>query len=376
MKRLFFALAAIAALLWASAASAHKPSDSYLWIEANATSLDVRLDVALRDLDHALGLDADADGAITWGEVRSQEARLRSFAGAGLALRDAATNAPLELSASAPLAIAHHSDGTYAVFRFKTSSAPANIELQYSLLFSVDPQHRCVARFVAPAQTATFVLSQADDRKTLDGQGGGALGLWRTMVRAGAGHVAEGYDHLLFLLALLLPSVLRRERGRWVPVGEFRSTFLDALKVVTSFTVAHSITLSLSALDLVRLPPRFVEAAIAVSVVLAAANNLRPVVLGDRWLAAFCLGLLHGFGFSTTLMDLGVPRGSLAASLFGFNLGVELGQISIVALVVPLAFLARRTSVYRGPVLVGGSAAAMAVATVWVVERAFDLSLL
>jgi hypothetical protein len=148
------------------------------------------------------------------------------------------------------------------------------------------------------------------------------------------------------------------------------------LRIVTAFTVAHSMTLSLAALDVVRLPSRFTESAIAASVVVAAANNVIPILREDRWVAAFALGLLHGFGFSATLVDLGLPRSSLVLTLLGFNLGVEVGQIAIVAVFLPLAFAARKTLSYRRFVLVGGSLAIVALASVWFVERAFAIRIL
>ena len=123
-------------------------------------------------------------------------------------------------------------------------------------------------------------------------------------------------------------------------------------------------------------PNGVVESVIALSVVLAAANNLRPTVQGRRWIAAFGFGLIHGFGFASVLADLGLPRDALVLSLVGFNVGVELGQIAIVALFLPLAFRARDTAFYRRGVLVGGSLLTLALAGIWLVERVFDLRIL
>jgi hypothetical protein len=150
---------------------------------------------------------------------------------------------------------------------------------------------------------------------------------------------------------------------------------VEVAKVVTAFTVAHSITLSLAALSVVVLPSRLVESGIALSVLLAALNNLHPVVANGRWIAAFGFGLLHGFGFAGALHDLGLPAGSLALSLFGFNLGVEAGQLAIVVVFLPLAFLLRSTWAYRRMLFAGGSVAIAAIAVVWLVERAFDMPL-
>ena len=150
----------------------------------------------------------------------------------------------------------------------------------------------------------------------------------------------------------------------------------EVLWVVTAFTVAHSITLTLAALQIVALPSRLVESAIAASVVLAAANNLWPLVERRRWLVAFGFGLIHGFGFASVLTELGLPKDALVLSLLGFNLGVEAGQLAIVAAFLPLAYLLRNTTLYLKGVFVGGSCLTLLVALVWLVERAFNLKLI
>jgi hypothetical protein len=187
-------------------------------------------------------------------------------------------------------------------------------------------------------------------------------------VGEGVRHIWAGTDHILFLLALLLPAVLGRRGRDWIPGDGLGQVAAEVLKVVTGFTVAHSLTLALAGLGLVRLPSRFVETAIAVTVVLAAANNLRPVAHA-RWPVAFCLGLLHGFGFSNVLGDLGVGGTHLVTALLGFNAGVELGQAAIVAVFLPLAHLLRRTAFYRFAVLGVGSLVIVAVAGCWTIER-------
>jgi HupE/UreJ protein len=192
-------------------------------------------------------------------------------------------------------------------------------------------------------------------------------------------HIWTGFDHILFLLSLLLPAVLVRSTDstrRWAAVPSFKAAFTDVFKVVTAFTVAHSITLSLAALGVVSLPSRLVESAIAVSVVLAALNNVRSVVYGGRWIIAFCFGLIHGFGFASVLTDLGLPQESLLLALVAFNVGVELGQLAIVAVFLPIASALRDTRLYRRAILVGGSLLVAAIAMLWLIERAFNVALL
>jgi HupE / UreJ protein len=195
-------------------------------------------------------------------------------------------------------------------------------------------------------------------------------------VREGVWHIWIGFDHILFLLSLLLPAVLVWRAPRWHPVDAFASAFWEVLKVVTAFTLAHSITLSLATLGVLSLPSRAVESAIAASVVLAALNNVRPVFTGRRWMVAFGFGLIHGFGFASVLGDLGLRQGTLLLALVGFNAGVEVGQLAIVAAFLPLAYGLRRSWFYRRLVMAGGSLLIAAVAALWFAERAFNLSVL
>src|SRR5262249_22796523 len=150
----------------------------------------------------------------------------------------------------------------------------------------------------------------------------------RSFVREGVWHIWLGVDHILFLTCLILPAVFQR-RGRWQAADSLRDVAREVFEIVTAFTLAHSITLVISAVGLVRLPSRFVETAIALSVVAAAVNNLVRAI-DARWAVAFALGLLHGFGFSSVLVDLGLPSKELIGALLGFNVGVELGQAAVV----------------------------------------------
>jgi HupE / UreJ protein len=147
-------------------------------------------------------------------------------------------------------------------------------------------------------------------------------------------------------------------------------------RLVTAFTLAHSITLGLATLDLITLPSRLVESAIAASVVFAACSNLYPALSQRRWLVAFLFGLIHGFGFATVLSDLGLPKGSLALSLVSFNLGVEVGQLAIVAIFLPLAYGLRKSWTYQRLILVSGSLGIAALACAWLIERTLDLKLI
>ncbi|MRI89539.1 HupE/UreJ family protein [Aggregicoccus sp. 17bor-14] len=168
---------------------------------------------------------------------------------------------------------------------------PHALDLEYSLFFAEDPQHRGLARITGEAGVATPVVFSARERtRHVALADGGPAGQLTAMVRQGAFHIWQGLDHLLFLVALLLPCVLRRDAQGWTPRAGFGPVLRDVLKIVTAFTVAHSLTLSLAALDVVRLPVRWVEAGVALSVVVAALNNVRPFLRDLRWVAGLRAG--------------------------------------------------------------------------------------
>jgi len=354
MKRLLFALI----LLGAGAAHAHRPSDSTVRLLVDGARIDGRWDIALRDLDAAVGLDGDGDGKVTGRELRTAARAIDDYALARLVLRADGAPCPARV---VDRGFARHSDGGYAVLTLVADCPrpPRRLAVDYQLLFDLDPQHRGLVSVASGNGTQTIILRAGAAHGDFTAL---ALAPGRELVGfivEGVLHIWAGTDHILFLLALLLPSVLGAGLG---------VVASDVGKTVTAFTVAHSLTLALAGLGIVRLPARFVETAIAVTVVLAALNNLRPVA-ATRWPVAFCLGLLHGFGFSNVLGDLGMGGGRLVTALLGFNVGVELGQAAIVLVFLPLAYAMRRTWAYRRLVLGLGSLSIAGIATYWAIDR-------
>ena len=412
-------------------ALAHKSSDAYLFIDVLPERSDLRWDIALRDLDVALALDADGNRDLTWGEIRAAWPRIDALALASLAVdgcRFAVTAHALE----------QRNDGAYAVLQL---SAPCQIApratLHYSLFAELDPTHRGIVRQTVSGGAATLrmlvpaaipaaltynagaqgvaglastavspttaggpIPLVAGQASTAPGQGtpvGPASAEVATAAAAvaastaaagdadphapsftfeGVRHILTGYDHLLFLLCLLLPAVLRRHAGQWQAVAGWREALLPVAKTVTLFTLAHSVTLALAALGWVRLATSFVEPAIAATIMLAALDNLRPMLLRWRGWVTFVFGLIHGFGFAGVLGELQLPPAQFGWALFQFNLGLELGQLCLVLAVVPLLFVLRRRTGYVPLVLRGGSALALLMAAVWLVERTSNWRLL
>jgi hypothetical protein len=364
---------------------AHKPSDSYLSVSVDGDKLRGQWDIALRDLDFAIGLDSNGDGDITWGEVRSRHNDIAAYALARLTATLDGVACPLKVSQHM---VDLHSDGTYTVMRFEGDCMKpgATLELGYNLFFDLDPQHKGLLRLQYAGTTRTAIFSPDTARQRFELTQASRFMQFIDYGREGVWHIWKGFDHILFLLSLLLPAVLiprakgaMAEPGRiagWTAVGQFKPAFWEVFQIVTAFTIAHSITLSLAALGVITLPTRLTESAIALSVILAALNNLYPLFQRRRWMVAFAFGLIHGFGFASVLADLGLPRDALLLALVGFNLGVEAGQLVIVSVFLPSAYALRRTVFYQRVVFIGGSVLICLLACVWFIERAFNLKLM
>jgi hypothetical protein len=260
---------------------------------------------------------------------------------------------------------------------------PERLTIDYRVLFDALPGHRGFLLVEHNWATGTFanegqislVFSAADPRQEFDIASGGRLRGFLAVVKVGVEHIWMGFDHLLFLVALLLPSVLVRKDGRWRDGADFVPALINVVKIVTAFTVAHSVTLSLASLGLVHLPGRLVEVIIAASIAIAAADLVFPVFRGRIWLVVFGFGLFHGFGFAGALEEMGLLRENLGLSLLAFNLGVELGQVAIVIALFPVLFAVRRIPAYTHVALPLAAAGMIAISIGWVVERAFDVQL-
>jgi hypothetical protein len=353
---------------------AHQASDSYLNVTVNDKKIVGQWDIALRDLDYAIGIDRNDDGAITWGEVRARRDAIAAYALARLQL---VTPGGVCTIAISRLLIDRHSDGRYAVLRF-SANCPGGLnqlQIRYRLLFDLDPEHRGLLQLQYSGITHTAIFSPTRHEQTFIATQPKPWQSFLDYFHEGVWHIWIGVDHILFLLSLLLPAVLSRNTGRWRAVSDFSTAFVDVVKTVTAFTLAHSLTLTLAALDIISFPLRIAESVIAASVIIAALNNVYPVIHGRRWAIAFGFGLIHGFGFASVLSNLGLSSGALVRSLLGFNLGVEAGQLAIVCLFLPLAFWLRATGFYRHVVVTAGSLVISGIAGLWLIERLFDTTL-
>ena len=375
IRRLSYGLLVALFSSWTAFAFADKFSDSYLSLSVTDRQIEGQWDIALKDLDVAVGLDRNGNGEITWDEVRARHPEIASYALSRLGLFADGQRCPARVSQQL---IEHHSDGAYSVLRFR-AVCPSSIQLltvDYNLLFDIDPQHKGLLKLESNGITSTAIFSPDQPKQTFRFETIGKLGQFGQYLKTGIWHIWIGFDHLLFLFSLLFPAVLIFAGHQWQPAESFKTSLVDVLKIVTAFTLAHSITLTLATLHIIALPSRLVESGIAASVVIAALNNLFPIVPGRRWTVAFGFGLIHGFGFASVLADLGLPQSALLLALVGFNLGVEIGQLVVVAAFLPIAYALRRTWFYRTLIFSTGSVFIALIASVWLIERAFNLELI
>ena len=378
LRRRWLSLAALLVFaLCSGSAMAHKASDSYLQIHAQPGELSVRWDIALRDLDIALDLDADADGKLTWAEVKAAWPRIERYASARLAIEGCTLR-------STGRGLERRNDGAYAVLHLASNcSLAATPAISYTLFADVDPTHRGIAKIERPGQPIMLlVLDPTAGAAQVATKGEGAAVAGNGPPRfeflgEGIRHIIGGYDHVLFLLCLLLPAVIRRDgQGGWRPVDKLSQAIWPVFGIVTAFTVAHSITLGLAAMKLVSLPSSFIEPAIAVTIALAAVDNIWPFFPVRRIVVTFFFGLIHGFGFASVLAELKLPTADFVWALLQFNIGLELGQLMIVVAATAVLFALRDWRRYRLVVVRGGSLVAMSIAGLWFVERTANLAIL
>ncbi len=369
MKRLL----ALLFVACAANAYAHKASTSYLQLRVQGLEVSGRWDIALRDLDYALGLDTDGDTILTWGEVRQQQSRIADYTLRRLTMRADQDECKLSMER---LQIADHSDGRYASLALvgQCPHEPVSLRLNYELLFDIDALHRGLLNLDFRGSHGGLF---APEERTLrySAAGASSLAVFNQYFRAGVWHVWTGWDHMLFLAGLFLPAVVRRRRNVWEPATSLRTALTDTAIMATAFTLAHALTLSLAATGLFSPPTRWIESGVAASVMFAGLNNLVPMVYrGLFWLAAG-FGLIHGAAIAGALIELGLPPGDRVWSLLAFNLGVEVAQLSVLLAVIPLSFVCRRSPWYRWLVLIPGSVFITVVGLLWLIQRAFNVDL-
>ncbi|MCW7540581.1 HupE/UreJ family protein [Aquabacterium sp. A7-Y] len=335
-------------------AQAHTASTASLTTDRSVDPPALEWQVAWRDLDALLDLDADRDGQLTWAEAQAASDRIAALA--AQSFESPGCEAGWQLAGTAV-----RGELGQAVLRSRAACAlPAWAGMRYRFLDGIDPGHRLL---LASAQGEARLVRPGD---TLDASAtapGGSAAPLAGMALEGLLHILRGADHVIFVLTLVLPLALLTRRD------ERRAALRRLLAVVSAFTLAHSLTLALATLEVWQPPSAAVEPAIALSIAVAALYNLWLRKTHASLAVAFAFGLLHGFGFAEVLVPLQLPRLELAAALGVFNLGVEAGQLLVVApAVLVLLALQRRPGLARR-VHGAGSAAFAACGLLWFAQR-------
>jgi len=356
-------------------AQAHQSSHSQIQVNVKQNILSGYWDIALHDLQLIMNLDKDANGDISWQELSQQQHIITAYIRHYLKFLQNDMLCPITFG---KLMVDKISAGTYAYFPFTAHCQKKIISLNiyYDFLFNTDAQHKALITVASENNSHNIIMSSAQRNITIKLQ---RINYWKTFkdyTAEGIQHIWAGLDHILFIIALLLPAALYIRKGRWHSTKNFRKTLFDVAKIVTAFTLAHSITLSLSVFGLIRVPSQIIESIIAASVIVAALNNIFPTFHRKLWALSFVFGLIHGLGFASVLADLGLPIQAQGLALLAFNLGVELGQVVIVALALPILFILSQKDFYRTLGLQIGSWLIAALAMIWFIERAGNLELI
>ena len=400
MRRLL--LTGFAVLLGHGVAFAHLASDSYLRIELDThAKVSGQWDIALRDLDAAIGLDAGPEGLMTWGKLRAKQSKIEAYAFSHLAIGGGAC--PIEPNG---FLVDYHAGNAYAVIRFTAdcAQAPSPLILNYRLLFDLDPTHRGLLTIIQPGGERSEVLSPDHPEVALDQAPSSAIETVGRFIGFGISHILLGYDHLLFIGVLLIVAPFQRaarsraadgqfesvRRSRilfehrifpktgphfwvrcssWKPIEGFGNVLIQTLKILTAFTLAHALSLTLAVLGIVDIPSRLVDPAVAMTIMAAAIDNVRPILPQLRWTVAFGFGLIHGLAFASALVPMRLQPSGLALALASFNIGVELGQIALALLLIPIVYVVRWEKVYLRFFAPALSLAAFGLASIWLVER-------
>ena len=348
----------LAALPPFAGARADTVSTSYLTIAAHGKDIDVEWSLALRDLEDAVGLDSDGHGDITWAELHAASDKVVAYAQPRLRLAAFGADCP---SGEARLLVDHLGGEAYAVLRYTARCAVAveQLDIIYTALFEIDSRHRGLVNLTLNGEARAAVFSPGQTQVHFGSKADSAT-IARQFIAAGVTHLVGGADHLLFIVMLLVPALLRPD-----PALGGLARLTGVVRVLTAFTLAHGVALTLAVLRLVAVPPALAAPAIAFTILLTAADNIRPFLPVRRELSALGFGLIHGLVVAGGLGPLALPPGLLAIALFAFNLGLEATQVLIAVAFAPIGFCLRATRPASHRLLPVRSVAAAIIATLW-----------
>ena len=342
----------------------HQSRENYINIEIEQKQIVLTCDIETDNFSKVIALDDNGNNIVSWRELSANEDAVMALILKNLVLMQGDESVPLEVYTTE---VHRRDDQSYirVVLRAPLSKKQLLI-LHYQLFFDLDPLQRVFVVITEEEKKRSMLLTPAQRQLAVYGK---EVSLWeefRTFFREGVGHIWTGYDHLLFLLMLTLPLFL--EKNGSGQQGRSKSVFVDIIKIVTLFSLAHSLTLGAAFFDIARVNVKMIESLITLSIIITALFNVFNYMPRRIYLLVFSFGLLHGFGFANALRELALGNAHIFLSLLGFNLGVEVGQIVLVILVIPLLYLLARYQGYYRLSMKLLSGVTVALAMYWLVS--------
>ena len=376
---MLLALLVAAACFNAGVLHAHAKGENYVWINVEDDHIDGRFEIRRDDLKNKLGVDVDSgDSRIE--EVQATQAVVQKYLLDHFSISD--NNGEMKLDLADAALVEDNDWFIQYPFRINTLPVESEVTIQNRIFLTPDMaakdrlhrslivvEYNKVADKEFGAENVALVFSPKKTELMVDLDNLPTVLVWQDFLWQGFLHILVGLDHVVFIVLILLTVVLRQENAQWTHEPKFKTVLWNALKVITTFTVAHSVTLSLAALGLVTLNSAVVETIIALSILVLAITNIYPI-RGIHGLALiFIFGLFHGLGFASVMGDLQFRTVLIERILVLFNVGVELGQVLIALLVLPLLFVLRKNLAYRKLIVWPVSIAAACLAILWITER-------
>ncbi|MBX2878360.1 MAG: HupE/UreJ family protein [Granulosicoccus sp.] len=381
LGRILYTLFVLTAALFLPLTSlAHAPNENYVWVNVEEDHISGRFELNYHDVKNKLGIDVDALGSTRLDGVQASREQILEYLQNNFSISEQGNR--LQLEFGAPGVFEGNRDFLQFPYRIENLPSATELSIRNTIFMGSDVVNRSrlhrsliVVEYNEAAgkkfgeENVALVFSPANSEQTIDLTEPQSILLWKDFLWQGILHIAFGLDHVLFVVLLLLSAVLRAKDDLWQPQERFTGAFLNTIKIVTLFTIAHSITLSLAALDFVSMNTMLVESVIALSIIAVALHNIFPRFGAHTWVLIFVFGLFHGLGFATVMGDLQFRTIMIKRILVMFNVGVEIGQLIIVCIVFPVLFLLRKKSYYRSLIVLPISLLSMAVAMFWLLQR-------
>jgi hypothetical protein len=357
-------------LLCVNNAVAHELSTTFVAAELSEDgSLNGQIKLDVLDLKELLTLDVNADGELTWGEIEASRALIQSYISNGLHFFSGTEQCTLNLNNQ--LKLQELTGVTYLVLPFSSQCVKMNrLSFEYALLFDAAANHKAIFSLLVESKQHVFIIDDENNRNSIDVSLNKSSS-WSTFgafTYQGIFHILIGLDHILFLFTLLLTLCCYRQADEWKAIESKKVIVKKTLLIITSFTIAHSITLSGTTLGIIPVMGSWIEVAIAASILFNVINNVYPMIK-NLGIITFVFGLIHGMGFAGALSEFGFTKEHQLLSVLGFNFGVEIGQLGLLIVFMPILLWLRKSNNHKWydmqtlSILIGG------VAIYWILER-------